>query len=93
MKSAKGENEIVVGHVKAFKKNGKDVFRIDFPKMPADIKAFRSAVRDVARIRYDGMGGITVSPKDPCFTSELAYSIGELGLGLSIDARTIPIQI
>ncbi len=90
-KKKKNDKMMVVGHVEVDKKT----LKIIFPEVPKGIMHnVRSFVEDNGgRVRRNAMGGITVTAKNPCCpeeTSDLALSIGELNIGLSVDAGTIP---
>ncbi len=82
---------VVVGFVKVEKK----LLQIIFPEVPQGVmRPLRSLIRhNKGRVHRNATGGITITAKKPCCAkaiSSLALDIGELGIGLSVDAETIP---
>ncbi|MDI6717700.1 MAG: hypothetical protein QMD86_01470 [Patescibacteria group bacterium] len=85
------EKSVIVGEVKKFKGS----FYIFFPETPKKVmRDLRQGVSKFAKINRSADGGINIKPYDSRSAeeiSELAFHIGDLGLGITVDANTIPI--
>jgi hypothetical protein len=86
----KGAKEMVVGYVEMKKKS----FQIVFPKTMgvAHLRELKKAVSGMGEL-YMGRLGIIVTAKNSCCPhaiSDLAYHIGEIVPGFTVDAGTIP---
>jgi hypothetical protein len=85
------KKEMVVGFVGTKRKT----FQIVFPKTigSARLRELKKAVSGMGEL-YMGRLGIIVVAKNSCCPnaiSDLAYHIGEVVSGFTIDARTIPV--
>ena len=82
---------MVVGYVRVEKK----LLQIIFPEVPkGGMRPLRSLIKhNRGRVHRNSEGGISITAKDPCCAeaiSNLALDIGDLGIGLSVNAETIP---
>ncbi len=82
---------MVIGYVKVEKK----LLQIIFPEVPRGVmRPLRSLIKyNHGRVHRNATGGITITAEDSCCAeaiSSLALDIGDLGVGLNVDAETIP---
>ncbi len=91
-------NLLVFGTVIEMSNDNVKKFKIEFPEVPPGImRELRKELRLIgARTRRNAMGGISVFPLRAAENaaveiSEIALSIGDLDLGLAVDAATIPV--
>ncbi|MBI4919959.1 hypothetical protein HY838_01580 [Candidatus Azambacteria bacterium] len=96
-RSSTKEKTVYFGEVVSFKKGNKNIFKIVFPEVPPGVMRELRKVKTLgsAKIRNSN-GGVSITPLknyDPRIASEIALSLGEMGLGLSVDATTIPVNL
>ena len=83
---------MIIGFVKIEKGEYEAIFQ-EAPK--GEMRPLRSLIRhNKARMNRNASGGINIvaeDPRDPEAISNLVLDIEELGIGLSVDAETIPV--
>ncbi len=86
------KNEMVIGFVEMKRKT----FQIIFPKTigTTRLRELKKAVKDMGELYVNRLGIIVIAKNSCCpyAVSDLAYHIGEIVPGFTVDARTIPIS-